>query len=77
VGIADGALTGAGTNYNLAGIVGGAIPPLVAAPLAAAFGGSTVGALLCAVALLSLFSTRALAETKDHDLREPRPVSGW
>lgn len=31
--------TGAGVGYNLAGIVGGAIPPIVAAPLAAAYGG--------------------------------------
>jgi fucose permease len=70
VGIADGALTGAGTNYNLAGIVGGAIPPLVAAPLAAAYGSIAVGTLLGGLALLSLFCTKALAETKGRDLYE-------
>jgi MFS family permease len=68
--------TGAGTSYNLAGIVGGAVPPLVATPLAVAFGSIAVGVLLCALALLSLLCTRALAETKDHDLREPQLISG-
>ncbi|MGH3824019.1 MAG: MFS transporter, partial [Pseudonocardiaceae bacterium] len=67
--------TGAGTSYNLAGVVGGAMPPLVAAPLAAAFGGIAVGALLCALALLSLFCTKVLAETKNHDLHETQPVT--
>ncbi|MDQ3761221.1 MAG: MHS family MFS transporter [Actinomycetota bacterium] len=65
--------TGAGTSYNLAGIVGGAIPPLVATPLAAAFGGFAIGVLLCALSLLSLFCTRALAETKGCDLRQAQP----
>jgi metabolite-proton symporter len=67
--------TGAGTSYNLAGIVGGAMPPLVAAPLAAAFGTIAIGAVLCSCALLSLLSTKALAETKDRDLHATRPVT--
>lgn len=65
--------TGAGMSYNLAGIVGGAMPPLVAAPLAAAFGSVSIGILLCALALLSLLCTAALPETKDHDLRQAQP----
>jgi MFS family permease len=60
--------TGAGLSYNLAGIVGGVLPPLVAAPLAAAFGSLAVGIPLCALALLSLFCAKALIETKDRDL---------
>ncbi len=67
--------TGAGLSFNLAGIVGGALPPLVAAPLAAAFGSWTIGVALCALSLLSLFCTKALAETKDRDLREPSHAS--
>jgi MFS family permease len=67
--------TGAGTSYNLAGIVGGAIPPLVAAPLAAAFGGIAVGALLCAFGLISMVCTKTLAETKDHDLHADQPAA--
>ena len=65
--------TGAGTSYNLAGIVGGAMPPLVAAPLASAFGSIAIGVMLCALSLLSLFCTKALVETKDRDLRQAQP----
>jgi MFS family permease len=60
--------TGAGTSYNMAGIVGGAIPPLIAAPLAAAFGSFSIGIMLCALSLLSMLCARALVETKDQDL---------
>lgn len=65
--------TGTGLSFNLAGIVGGAMPPLVAAPLAAAFGSWAIGLMLCALSLLSLFCTGALAETKDRNLREAHP----
>ncbi|MBV9058637.1 MAG: MHS family MFS transporter [Pseudonocardiales bacterium] len=64
--------TGAGISYNLAGIAGGAIPPLVAAPLAAAFGSFSIGIMLCAISLLSLLCTKALVETKDQDLQDLR-----
>jgi MFS family permease len=60
--------TGAGISYNLAGVVGGSIPPLIAAPLAAAFGSFSIGIMLCALSLLSLLCARALVETKDRDL---------
>ncbi|HEX6403983.1 MAG TPA: MFS transporter [Pseudonocardiaceae bacterium] len=65
--------TGAATSYNMAGIVGGAIPPLIAAPLAAAFGSFSIGIMLCALSLLSLVCARALAETKDNDLLVLQP----
>jgi MFS family permease len=64
--------TAAGASYSLAGIVG-AIPPLVAAPLAAAFGSFSTGVLLCGLALISLLCTATLTETKDRDLRQARP----
>lgn len=57
--------TGAGLGYNLAGVLGGAIPPLLAAPLASSFGGMSIGILLAALAVLSFFCARALVETKD------------
>lgn len=60
--------TGAGISYNLAGVVGGSIPPLIAAPLAAAFGSFSIGIMLCALSLLSLLCARTLVETKDRDL---------
>ncbi|MGH3874422.1 MAG: MFS transporter [Pseudonocardiaceae bacterium] len=65
--------TGAGTSYNLAGILGGALPPLVSAPLAATFGSFAIGLLLCGLALLSLVCTAAMAETKDRDLTQAQP----
>jgi MFS family permease len=65
--------TGAATSYNLAGIVGGSIPPLMAAPLAAAFGSFSIGIMLCALWLLSLLCARSLVETKDRDLLVPQP----
>lgn len=56
-----------------AGIVGGAIPSLVTAPLAAAYGNFAIGILLCALSLRSLFCTKVLVETKGRDLRQARP----
>lgn len=73
--------TGAGLSYNLAGIVGGAIPPLVAPALTASYGSIAIGVLLSVSAVLSFVCTRALAETKDRALatkpveRELVPVS--
>lgn len=61
--------TGAGVGYNLAGIVGGAIPPIIAAPLAAAYGGMAVGLLLAALAVVSFVSTIAIVETKGRTLQ--------
>lgn len=60
--------TGAGLGYNLAGVLGGAVPPLIAAPLASAYGSSAIGVMLAVLAVLSFFCTKALVETKDHAL---------
>ncbi|MFD4458613.1 MFS transporter [Nocardia sp. NPDC058480] len=57
--------TGAGLGYNLAGVLGGAIPPLIAAPLSASFGSISIGVMLSGLAVLSLVCTKALVETKD------------
>jgi MFS family permease len=65
--------TGAGISYNMAGIAGGAIPPLIAAPLAAAFGSFSIGIMLCGLSLLSVLCARALVETKDRDLLVGHP----
>lgn len=64
--------TGAGMAYNLAGIVGGATAPLVAAQLSAAFGGFAIGVLLAGIALVSFISGLILAETKDREMTEPQ-----
>lgn len=46
--------TGAGVAYSLAGILGGSIPPVVAATLAARFGPESIGIYLGAMGALSL-----------------------
>jgi MFS family permease len=55
--------TGAGTGYNLGGILGGAVPPLIAPALSAAFGSIAVGAVIAALAVLSVTCTLAMTET--------------
>ena len=65
--------TGAGLAYNLAGIVGGAIPPLLAPALTSSYGSIAIGVLLSVSAVLSYFCTRALAETKDRALSVRQP----
>lgn len=56
--------TGAGVAYSLAGVLGGAITPLLAARLETAFGSYAVGVCLTVIALLSLACVRALRETR-------------
>ncbi|NKT44047.1 MFS transporter [Rhodococcus hoagii] len=60
--------TGAGLGYNLAGVLGGAIPPLIAAPLASSFGSFAIGLMLAVLGVVSFVCTRALVETKDRAL---------
>jgi hypothetical protein len=60
--------TGAGLGYNLAGVLGGAIPPLLAAPLAASFGSVALGVMLATLGLLSLVCTARLFETRHRAL---------
>ncbi|WP_107655804.1 MFS transporter [Nocardia suismassiliense] len=60
--------TGAGLGYNLAGVLGGAIPPLIATPLASAYGSNAIGYMMAGLALVSFFCTKALVETKDRAL---------
>jgi MFS family permease len=63
--------TGAGMGYSLAGILGGATPLLVAAPLTAAFGGIGIGLFLAVLGLLSTACVLALRETKDEVIDAP------
>ncbi|MFV8052333.1 MFS transporter [Mycobacterium sp. 48b] len=60
--------TGAGLSFNLAGIVGGAIPPLVAGVLVATLGSWAVGAMMAAFVVVSIVSTVLLPETKGTEL---------
>ncbi|MFG1930108.1 MFS transporter [Mycobacterium sp. NPDC048908] len=56
--------SGAGFSLNLAGLVGGAVPTVAAAPLQAAWGVPAVGAMMAGVVVVSLVCTVALPETK-------------
>ncbi|MGJ9413578.1 MFS transporter [Aeromicrobium sp. CF4.19] len=66
--------TGAGLSYNLGGIIGGAIPPILAAQIVAVSSSIWVGVLLAGLSAASLLCVVALPETKDNDLNEsPAP----
>ncbi len=56
--------TGAGLAYNLAGVLGGGIPPLIATGLLAAYGGFAVGIMLAGIAVVSLVCGLILGETE-------------
>ncbi|TGB40506.1 MFS transporter [Mycolicibacterium peregrinum] len=60
--------TGAGLSFNLAGIVGGAIPPLVAGALVDTLGSWAVGAMMAVFVVVSIVSTLLLPETKGTEL---------
>lgn len=57
--------TGAGMGYNLGGILGGAVAPLLAAQLIESYGSYAVGIMIAALGLLSLVCVLTLGETKD------------
>ncbi|BBG00772.1 MFS transporter [Pseudonocardia saturnea] len=55
--------TGAGIAYNLAGVLGGGVVPLIAAAVVPLYGSLAIGLLLASVSLLSLGCTLALPQT--------------
>lgn len=61
--------TGAGMGYNLAGIFGGALAPMLAASLASSYGGYAIGLMLSVTAILSLVCVLALKETRGQALK--------
>ncbi|MCF7552299.1 MFS transporter [Pseudonocardia sp. WMMC193] len=62
--------TGAGLGYNLAGVLGGAIPPLLAPGLAASFGSIAIGVMLSVTGVIALVCTLALREAPRGTLAE-------
>ncbi|MBM7170301.1 MHS family MFS transporter [Streptomyces sp. G44] len=60
--------SGASLAYNLGGVLGGAVSPLVATRLQAAFGSSSVGWYVSAMAVVSLVCVSALPETREREL---------
>ncbi|MEQ3554052.1 MFS transporter [Pseudonocardia nematodicida] len=55
--------TGAGIAYNLAGVLGGGVVPLISAAVVPIWGSLAIGLLLAGVSLLSLVCTLALPHT--------------
>jgi MFS family permease len=62
--------TGAGMGYNLAGVVGGGIVPLVAAQLAGTSGAWSVGILLAGIGVFSVLCTLALPSHEKRALED-------
>ncbi|WP_036467084.1 MFS transporter [Mycobacterium genavense] len=56
--------SGSALAMNLAGVLGGALPPLVAGTLLATYGSWSIGVMLAALALTSLVCTYLLPETR-------------
>ncbi|GAA2903558.1 MFS transporter [Streptomyces mexicanus] len=60
--------SGASIAYNLGGVLGGAVTPLVATRLQSSFGSATVGWYLSALGAISLCCVLLLPETRDRSL---------
>ncbi|MCT9137580.1 MFS transporter [Streptomyces violarus] len=60
--------TAAGLSYSLAGMLGGGVPPLIAASVIDSFGGFAFGCILAGVCLVSLICVLTVGETRELDL---------
>ena len=65
--------TGAGMGYNLAGVIGGGIVPLVAAQLAVTTGAWSIGILLAGIGVFSVLCTLALPNRENKGLDDGGP----
>jgi MFS family permease len=68
--------SGSALAVNLAGILGGAAPPLIAGTLQASYGSWAIGPMLAALALTGLVCTYLLPETMGTELRSTRTADG-
>ncbi len=66
--------TGSALAVNLAGVIGGALPPLIAGTLLATYGSWAIGLMLATLALTSLVCTYVLPETNGTALRTTEGV---
>jgi fucose permease len=60
--------TAVGLTYSLAGVVGGALPPLVAASIISRYGAFTFGVILAIVCAVGVLCAIGLRETRHVDL---------
>jgi metabolite-proton symporter len=66
--------SGSALSVNLAGVIGGALPPLIAGTLLTTYGSWAIGLMLAALALTSLVCTSLLPETNRTALRTTKGV---
>jgi MFS family permease len=66
--------TGAGISYTLAGILGGALPLLIAGPLVSRFGGAGLGYFITGLGVISTVCVLCLRETRG-TLLDPESVT--
>jgi MFS family permease len=67
--------TATGVSFNLGSLVGGAIPPIVAAPVLAAYGSIGLSVMLAVFAAVAALSVVALRETRGRSLVD-EPADG-
>ncbi|MFF9854232.1 MFS transporter [Streptomyces litmocidini] len=67
--------TGAGMGYNLAGILGGGVPLLLAPPLAERYGGMGVAWYLSALGVISTLCLLRLKETRGVQIESPQATA--
>jgi MFS family permease len=63
--------TGTALSYNIGGILGGGIPPVISPALLNSYGSAAVGLMMCALAALSLVSIVALGRMPIADAVPP------
>jgi MFS family permease len=63
--------TGAGLSYNIGGIIGGALPPVLSPMLLSASGSWAITAMMAGFTVVSLVSVLALSETAGRGLAVP------
>src|SRR5690606_29897758 len=68
--------TGTGVAFNLGSVVGGAIPPILAAPLLAAYGSIGIGTMMAIIAAVATVSILMLRETAGTGLHEAGHAAG-
>ncbi|MFA3894110.1 MFS transporter [Rhodococcus qingshengii] len=60
--------TATGLSYSLAGMLGGAIPPLIATPIISTWGSFAFGCVMAGIALVSIICVLVIGETKQYEL---------
>ena len=66
--------TGVGLSYNIGGIIGGGIPPVISEYLLSAYGNGSIGVMLgslCALSLLAVLMLNDVGDLNPVSVRNP------